>query len=492
MRASPRRPLSLSLSLLLVGLACEGSPAPQPIARDTKVEQPPATPPSEKQSDAKPDAAPDTAADPKPETPVPPTPAFTPPTRPAGPAGPAYFALDDRGIVRLDDGKFTLLANSPTTLIKGLQLGGDGAVWVVGFQDVLRLDGDKFKKITEAGYSEIGGSIDAFTVTDKGELWAATFKGVSHFANRAWTTEEKAKIGAGDDLLAGIVVDKAGRVWVLSTHKLHLLENGAWRDIDLSAGGIPSLLFFESLALAPDDSVYALASTALLHVSPAGVATKVALGGRSIASYGRLMVASGGGLAARDGDSAIGWPAGGEPRVYESRDGKDFKADNIKAVAADDSGRLWVSSELGVAILGPGDAKVEWPSGTVPELVGEVEAILVLGSGPAKLPGAGPQRKGGLTGKVLSNGTPQANTPVELCPSPDMMFSDSPCADSAVKFAVTTDDKGVWTVPELPLGTYGIAVKLGDKWQITLGDRVGKGMQEGKVYDTGSLALDRK
>ncbi|MBK9752307.1 MAG: hypothetical protein IPO88_02165 [Nannocystis sp.] len=72
-----------------------------------------------------------------------------------------------------------------------------------------------------------------------------------------------------------------------------------------------------------------------------------------------------------------------------------------------------------------------------------------------------------------------------------MMFSDSPCADSAVKFAVTTNDKGVWTVPELPLGTYGIAVKLGDKWQITLGERLGQGMQEGKVYDTGSLALDR-
>jgi hypothetical protein len=81
---------------------------------------------------------------------------------------------------------------------------------------------------------------------------------------------------------------------------------------------------------------------------------------------------------------------------------------------------------------------------------------------------------------------------VELCPSPDMMFTDSPCADSPVKFVTTTDDKGVWTVAEVPLATYGIAVKLDEKWQITLGERLGKGMQEGKVYDTGSLALDRK
>lgn len=491
MRAPPRRPLLLSLSPVIFGLACERSPAPEPIVRDTKIEQPPTTPPSAKPTDAKSDVKPDAKAE-TPEAPVPPTPAFTPPSRPPGPPGPAYFALDDHGIVRLDDGKFTLLANSPTTLIKGLQLGGDGAVWVVGFQDVLRLDGDRFKKITEAGYSEIGGSVDDFSVTAKGELWAATFKGVSHYANRTWTTVEKATLGAGDDLLAGIVVDRTGRVWVASTHKLHLHENGAWRAIDVSSAGASSTLFFGSLALAPDDSVYVLASTALLHVNPAGVVTKVALGDRSITSYRGLTLASGGGLATRDGDRAIIWPAGGEPRVYESRDGKDFRADNIKAVAADDSGRLWVSSELGVAILGPGDAKLEWPSGTVPELVGDIAAILVAGSGPAKLPDAGPLRKGGLTGKVLSDGTPQTNVPVELCPSPDMMFSDSPCADSAVKFAVTTDEKGVWTVPELPLGTYGIAVKLGDKWQITLGERIGKGMQESKIYDTGSLALRRK
>ena len=196
-------------------------------------------------------------------------------------------------------------------------------------------------------------------------------------------------------------------------------------------------------------------------------------------------------LAARDGDNAIVWPAGGSSRVYESRDNKDFAADNIKAVAADDGGRLWVASELGVAILGPGEAKTEWPSGTVPELVGEVEAILVVGAGPATLPGAGPQRKGGLTGKILRGGSPQASVPVELCPSPDMMFTDSPCADSAVKFVTTTDDKGVWTVQEVPLATYGIAVKLDDKWQITLGERLGQGMKEGQVYDTGSLALDR-
>ena len=58
----------------------------------------------------------------------------------------------------------------------------------------------------------------------------------------------------------------------------------------------------------------------------------------------------------------------------------------------------------------------------------------------------------------------------------------------ATWFTIASKNK----VAEVPLATYGIAVKLDEKWQITLGERLGKGMQEGKVYDTGSLALDRK
>lgn len=101
-------------------------------------------------------------------------------------------------------------------------------------------------------------------------------------------------------------------------------------------------------------------------------------------------------------------------------------------------------------------------------------------------------RKGGLTGKVLRDGSPLAGVSVELCPSPGMMFTESPCADAAIKFAGTADDKGVWTFDDVPLGAYGLAVEVGGKWQITLGERVGAGMKEGKLYDTGSMSLDRR
>ncbi len=478
--------LGLSFSL------CACDRGGEPVKTETKVETkaqevPVAPPPTDSKTGDDPVATP-TPATPEPTTPT--APAI--PAAPAGPPGPAYFAINKKGIIRLDAGKFTVLANSPDTLIKGLQVGGDGKVWVVGFQDLLRLEGDKFRKVTEAGFSELGGSIDSFAVTADGHVWAATFKGVSHYDGKSWKTEEKATIGAGDDLLQGIAVDPAGKVWVASTYKVHVREGEVWKTIDLGKAA-SGQQFFESIKLAPDGAVYALSSTALLRLGPAvDAVTAVALGGRSIASYGDLNVSANGALAVRDGSSAIVVPAGGASRVFESAKGRDFVADNIRAVAADDGGRLWVASDIGVTVLGPGDAKTEWPSGSIAELVGQVEDILVVGSGPAALPAPGAVRKAGLTGKLLAGGSPLVGADVEICPSPAMMFTDSPCGDSPLKFVGVADDKGVWTFQDVPLGTYGIAVKVDGKWQITLGERLGEGMKEGQVYDTGSLVLERK
>ena len=73
-----------------------------------------------------------------------------------------------------------------------------------------------------------------------------------------------------------------------------------------------------------------------------------------------------------------------------------------------------------------------------------------------------------------------------------MIYSKTPCADGAVKFSTKSDASGVWTVSDVPIGTYGMAVKVDGKWQITFGHEMGNGMKEGQVFDTGSLNLDKK
>ena len=183
-------------------------------------------------------------------------------------------------------------------------------------------------------------------------------------------------------------------------------------------------------------------------------------------------------------------PAGGAPRSDNSRASSFLKTPRADALAVDDRGRAWIHTEAGVLILGPGDAKTEWPGGSIPELTGEIRVILVVGAGPSELPSA--VRKGGLTGKLLRDGNPLANLPVEICPSPSMIYSKTPCHDGAVKFTAKSDDSGVWTVSDIPIGTYGIAVKIDAKWQITFGHPLGDGMKKGQVDDTGSLTLDKK
>lgn len=472
-------------SALLLG--CDSgekkSPAPEAPA---KAQAPAPTTPAEIQADVK---AAVKQPEPKPEVPM----LATTPAMPAGAAGPAYFAVDKKGVVRLDRGKFTVLAGSPDKLIKGLQIGGDGALWVVGFEDLMKLEGDKFKRVTKAGYSELGSSIDDFAVTADGKVWAATFKGVGMWDGAKWSVEEKATIGAGEDLLQGIAVDQAGNVFVASTHKVHIKSGGAWKDLDLSKLGQTRELFFEGVRLGPDQSVYALASSTLMRVGPGvDAVVGVKLGSDVIPSFAGLSVSQNGGIAAKNLNDVIGMPAGGAARTWSSRNGKDFRGDNVRGVGIDDSGRVWVGSDSGVSVLGPGDAKTEWPAGSVPELIGQVEGIVVVGSGPSALPVSGAVRTGGLTGKLLRDGSPLAGVDVEICPSPSMIFSESPCADAVTKFAGKADDKGVWTFNDVPLGTYGIAVKIDDKWQITFGHSLGEGMKEGQVFDTGSIPLDSK
>jgi hypothetical protein len=172
---------------------------------------------------------------------------------------------------------------------------------------------------------------------------------------------------------------------------------------------------------------------------------------------------------------------------YKSK--KDFAADQILDVTPDDSGRLWLATDAGVAIVGPAAERVEWKSGSIDELVGQVEIIGVAGSGPELPAEVGPVKTGGLKGKVLKGGAGLASAEVEICPKPSSYIEKSPCEDSPTRRVATTDAEGNFEIKDVPLGAYGLAVKVGGKWQLTYGSEYGADMKEGAVYDIGSITL---
>jgi hypothetical protein len=486
----------VSAVLVLVALAACGETQSPPIVakpetKDVKNEPPPA--PEGKKDEPKTDevkAEETKTEEAKAEVPTDPAaqPATPPTAAPAG-AGPAFFAVDKKGVVKLDGGKFTTLTNAPDSLIKNLHIAADGTLWVLGFETIYKLptlDAAGFKEVTKGSFQETG-SIDDFFVLADNDIWAAGFGGISHWDGKAWTKEEKSAIGAGDDTIDGIAVDREGKVWVASSNKVHVKDKGAWTTLDLSKVK-SGQLFMEGVERAPDGTVYALASGALIKLGPgASEAAAVKLGGGGYPSYSDLAIGPDGTIAVRNlFDLVISTPTA--TKTWRK---KDYMSEGVRSLAVDGSGRVWVGTEFGVTILGPGDAKVEWASGAVGELSGEIVGIAVVGAGPAELPTAGPVKTGGLKGKILRGGAPVAEAEVEICPSPGMLFTKSPCHESRVKFTGKTNAQGEWQFDAVPLGQYGIAIKTEGKWKITMGSDLGSEMKEGQVYDAGSITLDK-
>lgn len=470
------RPAALLLALPLVLTGCDNSsPTPAPNV-DSKPAPPSASAPTTKAADAEPDEKPAEAA---PAAPL---------TIAAGAPGPALFMVDKTGVVRLEAGKFTVTTNGPTGMSKGLQVGGDGHIWSADYNRVMRLEGDDWKPVHTDLFTTVGGTLEDFVVTKDGQIWGVAYKGIAHHDGKAWTMEDKSVLGVGEELLQGVAVDPTGRPWISTSDKLFVRDGAAWKEVDLKPAKGRKPYFLEDVRLAPDGAVLVRGMSSVFRVGPDLVASKLKLG--SADSYSELGLSTNGGVILRDIDRVIAAPIDGKLRV--ARAGRQFAAGSLSTVALDDGGRMWIGSEFGVSIVGADGSKIEWASGTVPELAGSISRILVLGSGPAEMPGAGPVRKGGLTGKLLKNGEPLADTVIEICPSPSFIYSRTPCSDGPVRFSGKSDAQGVWSFAEVPLGDYGVAVKLGSKWKTTLGGAMASKMKEGEVYDVGSLELGDK
>lgn len=403
-----------------------------------------------------------------------------------GKPGPAYFVVRDKGVVMLDAGKFSPVENGPDKLVREIKQATNGGVYMLAYEGVMKLEGAKATVVAKTGFGTDVGSLEDFAVTKDGEFWAVGFKGVSHFADGAWTTEEKKVLGEDVSLVRSVAVDGEGRVWVVSANALHLREGDAWTTVD-TGKQFKRKAFFEGVRIGPEGVAHVIGSGKMLKLTAPDAIESIKVG-KKYAMLNDLGASPLGVLALRTSLDVVTRVADdGKKTNYKA--GKDFAADRIVDVTPDDSGRLWLATDAGVAIVGPGDERVEWKSGSIDELIGQVERIGVVGTGPELPSEVGPVKTGGLKGKVLTGGAGLANVEVEICPKPSSFFRKSPCAESPTRRTATTDAEGNFEMTDVPLGAYGLAVKSGKKWQLTFGSEYGKGMKEGEVYDIGSVKL---
>jgi hypothetical protein len=439
-----------------------------------------------KKDDAKKDEAKKDEAKTDP-TPTPePTPTPTPtPTVGAGEAGPAYFAVDDKGIVKLDGTTFTLMSGAPDKFVRDLMIGPDGALYVLTFSELSKLEGDSFKQVFKFGFDDMG-SVDSLAFGKDGKFFAVSYNGVGEWANNVWTVTKKEDVGADVKLLNGVAIASDNTLWVASSNDLHYKgADGKWVKADVSV--LDRMPFFNSLQTSPTGDVYAQAGNYLGKVTPGPKIEKVEIKGTNAWGFNELSFSPDGhiGLASLSCDLVRMDPANPAAVWVQNGDSK-YGCESLTSIALDGQKRMWVGSRAGLHVMGPGSENTAYMSGTVLELVGNIKSIAVSGQGPA-LPAPGAPKTGGVTGKLLMDGTAIANAKVEICPQPAIFTTSTPCADSGAKFSGTSDASGNFTFTSVPLGNYGVAVEIDGKWRTSWLSDFGVQMKEGQTYDIGSV-----
>lgn len=460
--------LSVCTALATLACACSSNEKSDPAAAGKSAEQPAET---QAGADPKPGAA--ASAPVVDEAPL--------PVVPADP-GPAYFGVDGVGVVRLDASGFTTVLTK-TSIVKDIDLAPNGDVWIAAIGGVFRISADG--KTAKMGDYERPGSVDALAIGADGTVWTTSFTGIGRYNGKSWEVELKEQL-AGANLLGDIAVDRDNRPWVVSTDHLYRRGDSGWAVVDTAVAGDKP--FFEHVTLGADGKIWVIGSAGVIRGDESGW-TKVDLH-TSFGDVKELAIGANGHLAAA-GRGKVRLRHGGE--VYElTPDSAGFQAKAIDSVAVDAAGRVWLATDNGVVVMSvDGKTQQQWLPGTVAAIPGRVKYIAVAGGGPALPELGGEAVTGTLTGKVLKGGAGVANADIEICPTPVTMFKSTPCDSAVVRKTAKTDANGTFTFPDLPISSYGFAIKPpGKKWLVLIGGSCCAQMQPGKTFDIGSVAID--
>jgi ligand-binding sensor domain-containing protein len=296
------------------------------------------------------------------------------------------------------------------------------------------------------------------------EIWVAGYNGAAQYVGTGWMEFPLEQIlGTQDpqEYPRALVADAQGGVWVALSNTLAHYDGSEW-TLYREGQGLNKKYYFIELGLDSRLRPWALHSSGLVDLD--GGIWRTLNFPISITAYDmaldpldRVWVGTNNGLRVYEN---------GQWRSFDVRRG-DKSAEAVNLVAVDGQARVWIGTPWGVNVMdGTQWTTYYMHTSELPD--NDVDMLMVLGDGP---PLAAPLEKepGQISGRVLENGVAVPGTTVEVCVEYlGMFFSGAtPCADQPFKATTTTDDKGFFTLPDLPTGHYYVAVRSPNgEWKV--------------------------
>jgi ligand-binding sensor domain-containing protein len=397
----------------------------------------------------------------------------------------AYVGVDNTGLVVIEGGKArTLIENKYG--IRDLAVGPNGELFATAIGGMWETSGGALTKLPDPAPNR---QFEKIAVAPDGTLWGIDQTGAGKWNGREWTLVPRSTF-AGDELLSDIAVDSGGHAWVTTMDHIWRLDGDTWSKVDTFISADEP--FFHSLATDSAGDVY-VASAEGVFLFDQKTWTKISMVDDDFPMLGAIVAGPDGRIAVSGGGTQFALRAPGKSWRILSLADRKVNASEGEVEAIDGSGRTWLETDNGVAILDADGALVQqWLPGTLPGVTGRIQTIAVSGKGPV-MPQLTAVAKGTITGTFIFEGQAVAGAPVELCASPaTMLTGKTPCSESPAVYEARTGDDGRFTVANVPISSYGFAVRTKGTWFVTWGiDACCSEMKDSGSYDVGSIEVGK-
>jgi len=352
------------------------------------------------------------------------------------------------GVLRIDDGKVTTVIPASTgasSIFSSIASAPSGELWFSDWQGVRALDlAGRLRTIRAV---KDGPLYEHLALRSPSDVWATSDGwAILHHDGKAWTkVRERGQFpGKYEDNKLDDLAITSDAVWVSCSNGLWRGAGADWQKVELPAGAAGWKL-----------GVY---RDRLVIAGPLGYFSREGGGWRKLplpekttlrwamSDTGIVAAPSAGGAGIK-----IGSMEGGPTVESEAIAGRD-----IRHLAIDDAGRIWAGTEYALAVLDrKGRIVAQWTAGTLEGFTGEVQKIVVIGAGPARLPAPVPSRRWDVVGRLRlhKNSKPLAGASLELCPS------SGGCAGAPYRKAAVTNDDGSFRFEGVLDGHFFIGVR---------------------------------